>query len=268
MLASRLRVAIVLILVGVTAVILGGYFYLGLVAAMLGVAAWEFGRLFAAGGFSPAVWLLVPGVVLITVARYFWGFVYQDAILAGLVLISMVFHTIKCGQGCKTSAVDFTITIGGLLYLGWIGAYLISLRTMPDGQWWTLLAIPAIAIGDTGAYFFGRRFGKHKLAPNISPKKTVEGYIGGIFSTILGGILLAVLWSGSNPAMSWQQGLVLGAVLCVLAPVGDLGESMLKRQFNVKDSGKILAAHGGMLDRLDTWIWGGVLSYYLITFLW
>ena len=268
MLASRLKVAIVLIPIAVTCVVLGGYFFLTLILLMLGLAAWEFGRLFKLDGYSPALWVLVPGVVLITLARYFWGFEHNDAILSVLVLAAMAYHTIECGKGCQTPAVDFAITTAGLIYIGWIGSYLISLRNLPNGMWWTLLAIPAIAIGDTGAYFVGRHFGKHKLAPHISPNKTVEGLIGGIITTTLGGVLLALIWGMRAPALEWQQGLVVGAVLGVLSPLGDLGESMLKRQFNVKDSGKIFQAHGGMLDRMDSWIWGAVISYYLITWLW
>ena len=268
MLASRLKVAIILIPIAVTCVVLGGYFFLTLILFMLGLAAWEFGRLFKLGGYSPALWVLVPGVVLITLARYFWGFEHNDAILSVLVLAAMAYHTIQCGKGCQTPAIDFAITTAGLIYIGWIGSYLISLRNLPNGMWWTLLTIPAIAIGDTGAYFVGRHFGKHKLAPNISPNKTVEGLIGGIITTTLGGVLLALIWGMRAPALEWQQGLIVGAVLGVLSPLGDLGESMLKRQFNVKDSGKIFQAHGGMLDRMDSWIWGAVISYYLITWLW
>jgi len=268
MLASRLRVAIIFIPIAVTCVVLGGYFFLALILFMLGVAALEFGRLFKIGGYQPAQWILVPGVLLIALARYFFEFEYSDVILAGLVMVAMAYHTIRCGQGCRTPASDFAITVGGLMYIGWLGSYLISLRNLPDGMWWTMLAIPAIAIGDTGAYFVGRHFGKRKLAPHVSPNKTVEGLFGGIATTILGGILLALIWGTRTDILGWQQGLVVGAVLGVLSPLGDLGESMIKRQFNVKDSGTIFSAHGGMMDRMDSWIWGAVISYYLIQWLW
>lgn len=268
MLASRLRVAIIFIPIAVTCTVLGGYFFLALILIMLGVGALEFGRLFKIGGYQPAQWILVPGVLLIVLARYFYEFAYSDAILAGLVLVAMAYHTIRCGQGCRTPASDFAITVSGLMYIGWLGSYLVSLRTLPNGMWWTMLAIPAIAIGDTGAYFVGRHFGKHKLAPHVSPNKTVEGLFGGIATTILGGVLLALIWGTRTDFLGWQQGLVIGAVLGVLSPLGDLGESMIKRQFGVKDSGTIFSAHGGMMDRMDSWIWGGVISYYLITWLW
>lgn len=268
MLASRLKVAIILIPVGVISVLVGGYLFLALVVFMLGLAAWEFGQLFIKGGYAPSLAVLVSGAVLLTLSRFFLAFQYSDAILAGLFLIAMAVHTIQYGKTSTTSAVDFCITVGGLAYIGWLGSFFISLRSLPHGLYWILLAIPAIAIGDTGAYFFGRMFGKHKLAPHISPNKTVEGLIGGIICTIIGGIGLALLWSTRDPLFNWQQGLIIGAVLGVLSPLGDLSESMLKRQFNLKDTGKLLQAHGGMLDRIDSWIWGAVISFYLITWLW
>lgn len=267
MLASRIIVAIILIPLLVLAAVLGGLYFLGVVCLMLGIAAWEFSRLFARGGYSPATWLLVPGVIFLAIARYYWEFEYNDVIFAGLTLAALTYHTFQYKEGEKTSAVDFTITMGGLMYIGWLGSYLVSLRFIEDGFWWAMLAIPTISIGDAGAYFFGLTFGRHKLAPKLSPNKTVEGYIGGIISAILGGLLLAYLWGMRVPAIQLEHGLVLGVVLGILAPIGDLAESMLKRQFDVKDTGKIFAAHGGMLDRLDTWIWGGAISFYLIMWL-
>lgn len=268
MLVSRLKVAIIIIPIGVVFILLGGPFYLGLVSIMLGISAWEYSDVFLKGGHRPSKWLLVAGVVLLAVARYFWEFIYSDAILAGLILAAMANHTLRCKNGCEHAATDFTVTVGGLMYLGWLGSYLVSLRFIEDGMWWLLLCIPAISLGDAGAYFVGRNFGKHKLAPHVSPLKTVEGYIGGVAATIIGGGLLALLWSTRTPAIGIEQGLILGAVLGVLSPLGDLAESMLKRQFAVKDSGKLLGGHGGMMDRMDTWIWGSVLSYYLIVLFW
>lgn len=268
MLASRIKVAIILIPVAVLFIIAGGLFYLGAITCMLAVAAWEYTDMFSKGGYSPARWLLIPGVIFLSISRYFWEFNYSDGILAGLILAAMAYHVIRQKEGCQTSAVDFTITIGGLMYIGWLGSYLVSLRFIEDGMWWILLAMSAISIGDAGAYFVGRTFGRHKLAPHVSPNKTVEGYIGGVITTILGGVLLAFLWGLRTPSIRLEHGLVLGVVLGILSPIGDLGESMLKRQFGVKDSGRIFAAHGGMMDRMDTWIWGAVISFYLIIWLW
>ncbi len=267
MLANRLKVVIILIPVGVGLIVVGGWAYTALVALMLAVAAWEYWRMFNRGGIRVNAWVLLPGVVLLVITRAVWQFAYSDLILGGLVLAAMTAHTIWCERGCKTPATDFGATVGGLVYIGLIGSYLISLRQLPGGMWWLLLAIPAISIGDSGAFFIGRKFGRRPLAPIVSPNKTVEGLMGGIVFTILGGWLLAYLWGLRYPLMTPWHGLILGAVLGLLTPLGDLGESMLKRQFGVKDTSGILPGHGGVLDRMDSWIWGGVISYYVITLL-
>jgi phosphatidate cytidylyltransferase len=265
MLANRLKVVIILIPIGVAVIVLGGWAYSGLVTLMLGVAAWEYWRMFTRGGVLPIVWILIPGVALLAIARTVWGFEHNDLILSGLAMATMTVHTVLCEKGCKNPASDFGATIGGLIYLGFLGSYLISLRNLPGGMWWVLLTIPTIGIGDSGAFFIGRKFGRRPLAPMVSPYKTVEGYFGGLLFSILGGWLLAYLWGLRFTGIVPWHGLALGAVLGALTPLGDLGESMLKRQFGVKDTSGILPGHGGILDRMDTWIWGSVISYYVIT---
>jgi len=264
MLANRLKVVIFLVPIGVGILSIGGWPFTLFIALLLAVAGYEFWRLFRHGGYNPSVWVLIPGIILLIFARFLWGFQHSDAILAGLVLIGMATHTILGGKKFQTPAIDFTITTAGLLYLGWLGSYIISLRNLPEGLWWVLVAIPAIGIGDGGAYFIGQKFGKHKLIPHVSPQKTVEGYFGGVTFTILGALLMAALWQLRFPQLTLLHGMVLGVILGLLSPLGDLGESMLKRQFNIKDTGTIFPGHGGVLDRLDSWIWGAPISYYII----
>ena len=265
MLASRLKVVIILIPIAVAFLAIGGWPFAAFITILLGMAAYEFWRMFQRGGFNPSAWILIPGVIALALARQQWNFLHSDAILAVLVLTAMAYQTIQCEKQCRSPAIDFSITLAGLLYIGWLGSYLISLRTLPGGLWWVLLVIPAIGIGDTGAYFIGRRFGKRKLAPIVSPHKTIEGYLGGVIFTILSALLLAALWRLRFPEMMLWHALVLGLVLGILTPMGDLGESMLKRQFHIKDTGTLFAGHGGVLDRLDSWLWGAVISYYIIT---
>lgn len=265
MLADRLKVAIILILLGVGVVAAGGWIFTAVVAFLLGAGAWEYWRMFSGGKVYPVMWILVPGAALLAITRYLWEFTYSDLILAGLALAAMAAHTFLCEKGSTTAATDFGATIGGLIYLGFLGSYLISLRFLPGGLWWFMLAIPAISMGDAGAFFIGRKFGKHKLAPNVSPSKTIEGYFGGVLFTVLGGALLGFLWNLRFAEITLLRGVVLGVILGILAPLGDLGESMLKRQFGIKDTGRIFPGHGGIMDRMDSWLWGAVISYYVIT---
>ncbi len=152
-LRSRLLVAIVLILVGVSFVLWGGLAYTAFIGLLLAIAAWEYWRLFTRGGYFPSAVLVIGGTLSLTFSRYYWGFQYSDLLLAVLILSSMAAHIITCQHGCTTAGMDFTITLTGILYIGWMGSYLISLRFLPDGLWWLMLTIPTIAVGDAGAFF-------------------------------------------------------------------------------------------------------------------
>jgi phosphatidate cytidylyltransferase len=177
----------------------------------------------------------------------------------------MTWHLLDYERGRDPAATDFAVTVGGIVYLGWIGSYLIELRNLDNGLWWLLLVLPSVWFADSAAYFIGSRFGKHRLSPRLSPRKTWEGYWGGVAFGTLGGAGLAVLWhSLGSPAVTWWQGALLGAFLSILTTLGDLGESMIKRQAGVKDSSNIIPGHGGVLDRMDSWLWAGALGYFFI----
>jgi phosphatidate cytidylyltransferase len=241
----------------------GGWFFTIFVIAMLGMAAWEYARLFRQGGYQPNTPLVVGGTILFLLLRYLFNFTYNDLLLSILFILAMFWHTRALQRGAERSATDFAISMNGVLYLSFIGAYLISLENLPDGRWWMLLVVPAVVLADSGAYFIGRAFGKHKMAPRVSPGKSWEGYAGGILTSMILTSLLAILWHTFYPQITWKIGLLYGAVLSILTPFGDLGESMLKRQFGIKDSSKLLSAHGGFLDRMDSLLWAGVIGYYL-----
>ena len=268
MLRQRVLVVLLLLPLGLGLVYLGGYYFLGLIALVLGMASWEYARLFRKGGFQPAMVLTVLGTVALAVGRGLSDFASDHWILSAFLLICLVHHLVRFERGRDQAATDFAITLSGVLYIGWLGAYLISLRNMPSGIWWFLVALPSVWAADSGAFFYGRRFGKRKLCPRLSPKKTWEGYFAGIVSGVIVGALLAYIFSLQAPlgaGITPLRGALLGLVLSVFPTLGDLGESMVKRQVGVKDSGTLLPGHGGVFDRIDSWIWGGALSYYLIT---
>jgi phosphatidate cytidylyltransferase len=141
------------------------------------------------------------------------------------------------------------------------------LRYLPDGKWWFLLVLPAVWIADSGAYWIGSRWGRRKLSPRLSPGKTWEGYAGGVVAGALGGAGLAAVWGMVAPSITLWAGAGIGFILAVLTPLGDLGESMIKRQAGAKDSSNIIPGHGGVMDRIDSWIWAGVIGYYLVALL-
>ena len=264
MLIKRVLAALALAAVGIPAMIVGGYFYFALITFILGIAAWEYGRIFHSSGYNSSTPLLVGGVVILLVTRIFFRDLAPSALLL-LVLAAMTWHLIDFEKGRDLAATDFTVTVAGIIYLGWIGAYLIDIRNLPDGLTWLALVLPAAWLADTAAYFFGRSFGRHQLSPRLSPKKTWEGYWSGVVFGTLGTTGLTLLWHRlGGPNVPLWQGALLGGVISTLATLGDLGESMFKRQAGVKDSSNILPGHGGLLDRIDSWLWAGVLGYLII----
>ncbi|HEY9086927.1 MAG TPA: phosphatidate cytidylyltransferase [Anaerolineaceae bacterium] len=277
MLKDRVITAVLLFPVGLAFILLGSWPFTLFVALVLGVAAWEYARIFRRGigtGYHPSLVVITGGVVTLALARGFLDrgaqMIYGPALLALLVMISMAVHVFGYQRGHANSAVDFAIDLGGIAYLGWLGSYLISLRLLeqPSGQWALLLALPAVWLADSAAYFFGRRYGKHKIAPRVSPGKSWEGYAAGIlFGAPLAG-LLALLYGQFDPAFTFARGALLGLLLAAITPLGDLGESLIKRQFGVKDSSNLLRGHGGVMDRIDSWVWAAAISYYVMLLFW
>jgi phosphatidate cytidylyltransferase len=270
MLVKRTVVALVLLPIGLAAIFIGGWIFAAVIALIVGLAAWEYARLFQQGGYQLGTVLVVGGAVLLAVGRAWNGFESAPWILSASILAAMAYHLLAYERGRDQAGSDFAISLSGILYLGWIGAYLISLRQLPEGEWWLLVILPAVWLADMGAYFAGTRFGKHKLSPRLSPNKTWEGYLAGIPASVIGTALLAALfqiWTGPSSAITPLRGALVGLVMSVLTTFGDLGESMIKRQVGVKDSGNLLPGHGGVFDRIDSWLWGGVIGYYLVVWL-
>jgi phosphatidate cytidylyltransferase len=239
------------------------------IIVLFGIASWEFAELFRAGGFRPSGFLIALGTVFIMLIRLYFGFAMDAWVLPVLLLMFMSYALYQFTRGHKLAANDFVVSVGGVMYVGYMGSYFISTRLLPDGSWWVLSAFFAVMLADTGAYFVGTYLGRHKLAKNLSPKKTWEGYIGGV--ACAAGIM--PLWimafrqlglSADSP-LNLMAGMWIGLLLGTLTVFGDFGVSIIKRQFDVKDTGTILPGHGGMLDRVDSWIWAAVLSYFLIT---
>ena len=154
-------------------------------------------------------------------------------------------------------------TLAGIFYIGWMLSYWIHIRDLEFGREWVLWGMPVTFANDASAYFIGRNWGKHALAPAISPAKTWEGAVGGLVGTIVIAVVLGLLFR--LPLMLWQM-ILLGLVLSIFAQLGDLVGSLLKRNTGIKDSSKLLPGHGGFLDRADSVIFTGIVVYYCIIF--
>jgi phosphatidate cytidylyltransferase len=153
------------------------------------------------------------------------------------------------------------VTLLGVLYLGLGFSALLLLRRLDVGTAVVLTVVFGTWAGDTMAFFTGKYFGATKMAPKLSPKKTWEGFAGGAISTVL-----VVVFISLYTDLAAFDSLVLGAVIAVVGPLGDLFESLIKRDVQIKDSGRGIPGHGGILDRFDALLWVSVAAYYLLVF--
>ncbi|MFT3892606.1 MAG: phosphatidate cytidylyltransferase [Anaerolineales bacterium] len=270
---KRTLTALALAVVGLPAVIFGGVFYFLLMGTFLVGGAWEYVRMYRAVQYEPNEIVTVGGVLVVATARFFFA-EYATPLFVLLILLAMAVHLFAFERGRNQAALDFGITVTGIVYLGWIGSYLLDLRSLAGkelGLWWFLMALPLVWAADTGAYSIGAVYGKHKMAPRLSPKKSWEGYAAGIFTSVMVGAFFAYAFSsiGVQPLhgrISPLQGAGLGFIIAALTPLGDLGESMLKRQSGLKNSSNVFPGHGGFLDRINSWIWGAALGYFIIQY--
>ena len=265
--ARRVFTAILLLAILTPAVLAGGTAFFILAALFIGIATWEYCQMFLMRGFQPSPAVTTAGVLFVLAARAF-GPQQAGAAVALTVLLSMGYHVVRYEMGRDEAVIDLAVTLGGILYLGWIGAYLLDLRGLPDGAWWLVLVLVIVWTADSAAYFIGVRFGQHKLAVRLSPRKSWEGYWAGVLCGTAAASLLGYVYGrlGGPEILQWQA-LGLGLVLSTLTTLGDLGESLIKRFAGMKDSGNLLPGHGGAFDRIDSLIWAGVLGYYWMQFI-
>jgi phosphatidate cytidylyltransferase len=232
----------------------------GVVVLAGGLALFEFYRLcFSDRSHS---WLI--GVGLTGFALLILGTHQPDIIVPALlatlggIMSVPLFSRAPLEQSLRNSAM----TLFGVLYLGLTLSTLSMTRLLPQGEWLIFFLLLVTWASDTGAYYVGTLFGRHRLAPTISPKKTVEGLVGGLIGAII--VAYTARW-WFLPELSGLDCLILGTLLTITGLWGDLAESAMKRSVGMKDSGGILPGHGGMLDRLDSLLFTAPVFYYYVT---
>jgi len=265
MLAKRAASAGVMLVVGFVLVFIGDWVFTLAVALILAIASWEFCRMFIQGGYHPSLPLLSISNALLAIAASFQETELLLGLLAFLSLFTITYHVLSYPKHPDTSAIDLAASLAGLIFIGFFGSYLVRLRFLPDGLYWLILVVAPAGISAIGAYFFGSLFGRHKLASALSPNKTMEGYLGGLLASMITGYAAGAISGIYNAAFSGLQGLLIGLIIGIFCPLGDLGKSVFKRQFNLKHTSNLIPGHGGVLDRVDTWLWAGVIGYYLVT---
>jgi len=210
--------------------------------------------------------LSIAGVVSLVLSRHFIGVPVMVAVFCLCILLAMIFHLFRYEKGRDQAGADFAVTTSAIVYIG-LGVFMTGVRDLPEGLWWILIVMLSVWLADVAAYLVGVRFGRHKMTSRLSPKKSWEGYIAGIvFSTlVIIPVTLFLQSLGAGGAITPVRACILAAAISTLSVFGDLGESMIKRQAGVKDSGNLLPGHGGVFDRIDSWIWAGMIGYFMIT---
>ena len=256
---SRVVIAAVLLPLVIGIVYLGGWWLLGL-ALVGGLAALH--ELYAmARELRPLVLGGYLGFALTLLGLQLGGPVWM---LGGLLTTFVFAFAVYGLAGVRQSATtSFGVTLLGVVWVGAGIGCLLLIRDIPEFGFWALVAVLfTVFVADTGAYVVGRTFGRHRLAPAISPAKSWEGLVGGVLFAI--GTTFVVLYKDRDDFLTIPESLLLGLVIALAAVLGDLFESSVKRDLEVKDSGRMLGAHGGMLDRLDSLLWAGPAAYFVI----
>ena len=254
---SRMLVGAVLLPAVLGLVYLGGWWLwaLALVAGL--IALHELYRM--TRPLRPVVLAGFAGTVLTLLGAELGGVPWMTAGFVATVLVAFVLKGFS--ETRQSLTVSVAVTVLGVAWIGLGLAHALLLRSIPDhGRLAVFTVLLAVFAADAVAYFTGMLIGRHKLAPTISPGKTWEGLAGGTVTAIL--VPFFALYH--QHFLTVGESIALGAVLAVVAPLGDLFESAVKRDMNVKDTGRLLAGHGGMLDRVDALLFASIASYYLV----
>ncbi len=224
------------------------------------LALFEFYRLcFGDRSHSWLIGIGLTGFAALILGTHWPGIIVPTLLATLICAISIpLFHRSPLEQSLRDSAM----TVFGVLYLGLTLGMLSITRLLPQGEWLIFFLLLVTWASDTGAYYVGTLLGRHRLAPTISPKKTVEGLVGGLIGAII--VAYVARW-WFLPELSGFDCLILGTLLTITGLWGDLTESAMKRSVGMKDSGGILPGHGGMLDRLDSLLFTAPVFYYYVT---
>lgn len=227
------------------------------------LAAFEFYRMVAGSKAPPLTYFGIIWTLLFILSPHFdYGFL-PLLLFASAVILSPILLMLRPRK--ESFFASWVWTMAGILYVGWLLSYLVALR-LEVGRSWVFLAIFTTFGSDMAAFFVGRALGRHRLAPLISPGKTWEGAVAGVFGAIIASLIVVAVFS---MPLSFGQAILLGLLVSIFGQIGDLLESLFKRRMGVKESGKLLPGHGGLLDRMDSVVFAGIVVYlfYIIVVL-
>lgn len=262
MLRTRVLVAAVALPLLTVIVLIGGWVFALFVFAAMLLAAWEYVTLWRKVHQTPALWLVVALIAVPFAATWFDRPEWRTPGLIALLIAGMFQVIWDMERGHAAPMNSLALAAFGGVYLGWLGSTLIEVRLLEHGARLVVFLYGCVIVADSAAYFVGRRFGKRKMSPRVSPKKTWEGFVGGVIVTPIFGALVGLLPAAQ--VITPLHGAILGLLISLIGPIGDLGESVIKRQAGVKDSSNLIPGHGGILDRTDSVLVSSAVGYYYL----
>lgn len=259
MLKRVLSAAVLLPLFVLAVVVAPTALFVALVVGVSAAAAWELGRMFERAGRAAYPALGVIAALLVTLS-----FAAPGAPMLVLTAVVMLVMSAPLWMGAPLAVEPVAATLLAAAYVGWTLGHAVLLRALSDGPWLILFLVGVTWVGESAAYLIGSSIGRHKLAPVISPAKTVEGGIAQVVTSVLAAWLL-----GRWLLPAWPAAFTAGAgvFLGVVGQLGDLAESVVKRSLGTKDTGTLIPGHGGLLDRIDSLLFN-VPSFYYYVKLW
>lgn len=257
--ATRMLTGFIMGTIVMLCIMYGDFALLLMLVVLLGFGSKEYVKILNHKGFYPSLKVMYLTEAILAAVVYFKRF---DLVAITLTICAMCSFMWVLFRGKQPYIANVATTLLGMVYCGWFPLHLIFLRDLSctkydSGLGFVVLMFTAILLTDVGCYYVGTKLGKRKLAPVISPNKTIEGSIGGMFFAILGAVVIGLFID-----LPWYMSAIAGVICTVFAQIGDLCESMLKRDAGVKDSGSSLPGHGGFLDRTDSFILTIPIMYY------
>ena len=257
--ATRMLTGFIMGSIAMVCIMLGGIALLGLLAVVIFFASKEYVKILEHKGFYPSLKIMLASEALLAIITYFDRTEY---VALALTLCTFAAFLWVLFRGRQPYIANVSTTILGFVHCGYFPLHLQLLRDISseqynDGLGFVVMMFTAILLTDVGCYYAGTRFGKHKLAPVISPNKTIEGSVGGAICAVTGALIV-----GYFIGVEWYLSVIAGLICTVFAQIGDLCESLIKRDAGVKDSGNSLPGHGGFLDRTDSFVFTIPVMFY------
>ncbi|MCX5992745.1 MAG: phosphatidate cytidylyltransferase [Chloroflexi bacterium] len=269
MIVKRIVTGLAIAVIVAIFVCIGGIPFAAAVCIIATLASLEFYRIVKSRGVQPLSWLGIVFSILLIVNAYIQQYDFPflsyprdftlPFIMVLMTLIPLIWLLFRTNK--DNAFINWGWTVAGILYIGWLISFYVQIRLMENGIGWIFLVLSCTALCDVGAYVVGSNLGKHAMASSVSPGKTWEGSAGGLAISIIIAVILSIAFK--LPLYYWQM-IAAGLIIGIFAQLGDLVESLLKRNMHAKDAGSLLPGHGGILDRIDSHLLVAPVAYYLI----